>query len=596
MPKTYVLSRNRLCLGTAEDAKHRDGMGRDVTSRVCNNHRELRIDCPMDIASVGWNTWTASKIGSAHYSVPIDCEELSKLYTSILKWTFSINIAHRSRHNTKDVGVAIYHFNHTYIKRIEQVNSIVHVVSEINRKAIEVARERDEERSHGLAQGSLHGVPILAKNLLFTTDGLKSTFGCTGLLYAIPSIEATTIIKLREQGAIILGANNRCTPGWSAVGGQCLGVYHKDQHPKGSSSGSAVGTALGLCAAALGTETSGSVILPAQRSAVVGIKPTVGMTSRYGMYISSDCQDTVGILARSVKDAALVLTVIAGGEDEQDSITISDPRDSTFCQKLNKIPDFTKACNSRRLDGHVDPTTIHLFENALDTMRSLGATIVDPTSYSTFDTDRSSCTGDEYDIALKVDIYHNINKTLSYFSTNPHSLHTLSDVIAYTIATPAEEATKRGLGHFESALEVGKKYARASEEYRNSMAERNHMGRQIPKLLDKFNCDMIVLPTNVAVEPADVGGCPVVSVPMGFYPPETKIVRQNRMVEVGPGIPLGISFVGRRWEDEKLMGVAYAYEQATRWRDKGRMVVRCDVEICDYGSAGAQNDFEPLES
>ncbi|KAF7943182.1 hypothetical protein EAE96_011119 [Botrytis aclada] len=490
----------------------------------------------------------------------------------------------------------------TYIKRIEQVNSIVHVVSEINRKAIDIAREKDEERSRGLAQGSLHGVPILIKNLLFTTDGLKTTFGCTGLLEAIPRIEATTIIRLREQGAIILGAangsqwaNNRCTPGWSAVGGQCLGIYHKDQHLEGSSSGSAVGTALGLCAAALGSETSGSVILPAQRSAVVGIKPTVGMTSRYGMCVSSDCQDTVGILARSVKDAALVLSVIAG-EDEQDPITISDPRDSIFCQKPNKITDFIKACNSRRLDGvriailrhilkHVDPTTIHLFENALDTMRSLGATIVDPTSFSSFNTDRSSCTGDEYDIALKVDIYHNVKKTLSYFSTNPRFLYTLSDVIAYTIATPAEEATKRGLGHFESALEVGKKYARDSEEYTNSLAE-THMGRQIPKLLDKFDCDMIVLPTNVAVEPADVGGCPVVSVPMGFYPPGTEIVRQDGMVEVGPGIPLGISFVGRRWDDEKLIGTAHTYEQATRWREQGRMVVRCDVEVCDFSRAG----------
>ncbi|TEY85100.1 hypothetical protein BOTCAL_0017g00120 [Botryotinia calthae] len=474
----------------------------------------------------------------------------------------------------------------TYIKRIEQVNSIIHAVSEINRKAIDIAREKDEERSRGFAQGSLHGVPLLIKNLLFTTDGLKTTFGCTAFLEAIPSIEATTIVKLREQGAIIIGvangsqwANNRCTPGWSAVGGQCLGVYHKDQHPKGSSSGSAVGTALGLCAAALGSETSGSVILPAQRSAVVGMKPTVGLTSRYGMYISSDGQDTVGILARSVKDAALVLTVIAG-EDRQDPITISDPRDSISCRKPNKIPDFTRACNSQRLNGvriaiprhilkHVGPTTIHLFENAINTMRSLGATIVDPTSYSAFDTDRSSCTGDEYDIALKVDIYHNVEKTLSYFSTNPHSLSTLSDVIAYTVATPAEEATKRGLGHFESALEVGKKYTRDSEEYKNSLAERNHMGKQIPKLLDKFECDMIVLPTSVAVEPADVGGCPV-----------------NGMVEVGPGIPLGICFVGRRCEDEKLIGAAYAYEQATGWRERGKMVVRCDVEVCDFGSTG----------
>ncbi|RAL62002.1 hypothetical protein DID88_002491 [Monilinia fructigena] len=162
----------------------------------------------------------------------------------------------------------------TYIKRIEQANSMVHVVSEINQNAIEVARKKDKERSCGSARGILHGVPILIKNLFFTTDGLKTTFGCSGLLEAIPSIEATTVIKLREQGAIILGiangsqwANFRFTP-------------------------VAVGTALGLCAAALGSETCGSLILPAQKSAVVGMKPMVGLTSRYGLYSGSGLQDT----------------------------------------------------------------------------------------------------------------------------------------------------------------------------------------------------------------------------------------------------------------------------------------------------------------
>ncbi|KAF7876655.1 hypothetical protein EAF04_001740 [Stromatinia cepivora] len=484
----------------------------------------------------------------------------------------------------------------TYIKRIEQVNSIVHAVSEVNQNAVEIAREKDEERSHGSARGSLHGVPILIKNLFFTTDGLKTTFGCTGFLEAIPSIEATTIIKLREEGAIILGiangsqwANNRCTPGWSAVGGQCLGIYFKDQHPKGSSSGSAVGTALGLCAAALCSETSGSVILPAQRSAIVGIKPTVGMTSRYGMYLTSDSQDTVGVLARSVKDAALMLTVIAG-EDQKDPITILDPRDSISCRKPNETSDFTRACNSRRLDGvriaiprhilkNVDPTTIHLFTNAINTIKTLGAIIVDPTSYSKFNPDRSSCTGDEYDLALRVDIYHNMEKSLSHFSINPHSLYTLSDIISYTIATPVEEASTRGYSFFESCLEAGKTYSHNSEGYTYSKAEREYMGKQIPKLLDKFECDMIVLPTCVAVEPADVGGNPVVSVPMGYYPAGKEISRQNGMVDVGPGIPIGICFIGRRWDDEKLIAAAYAYEQATMWRERGKIVVKCDIEL-----------------
>lgn len=186
---------------------------------------------------------------------------------------------------------------------------------------------------------------------------LLQEVGCTGFLEAIPSIEATTIIKLREQGAIILGiangsqwANFRCTPAWSAVGGQCIGVYHKNQHPQDSSSGSAVGTALGLCAAALGSEvcgfsiacerrgltlggqTCGSLILPAQKSAVVGIKPTVGLTSRYGLYSASEFQDTVGVLARSVKDGALVLTAIAGESSHSFHSTSTEIREA----RINK--------------------------------------------------------------------------------------------------------------------------------------------------------------------------------------------------------------------------------------------------------------------
>ncbi|QSZ31323.1 hypothetical protein DSL72_000886 [Monilinia vaccinii-corymbosi] len=483
----------------------------------------------------------------------------------------------------------------TYIKRIEQVNSIVHVVSEINQNAIKIAREKDKERSCGSARGILHGVPVLIKNLLFTTDGLKTNFGCTGFLEAIPGIEATAIIKLREQGAIILGiangsqwANLRFTPGWSAVGGQCIGIYHKNQHPQDSSSGSAVGTALGLCAAALGSETCGSLILPAQKSAVVGIKPTVGLTSRYGLYSASEFQDTVGVLARTVEDAALVLTAIAG-EDKNDPISILDPRD-LISSKRPKVSCFSKACTSRQLDGvrmaiprhllkNVDSTTIHLFTDAINTIKTLGAIIIDPASYSKFNADRSSCTGDEYDLALRVDIYHNIEKTLSHFSTNPHSLHTLSDVISYTIATPTEEASTRGYSYFESCLRAGKTYSRGSEEYKHSKAERDYMGKQIPKLLDKFGCDMIVLPTNLAMEPADVGGNPVVSVPMGFYPMGMEVSRRNDLVDCGPGIPVGICFIGRRWDDEKLIRAAYAYEQATKWREKGKVVVKCDVEL-----------------
>lgn len=228
---------------------------------------------------------------------------------------------------------------------------------------------------------------------------------------------------------------------------------------------------------------------------------------------------------------------------------------------------------------NLDPTTIHLFTNAINTLKTLGAIIVDPVSYSKFNPDRSSCTGDEYDLALQVDIYHNMQKSLSHFSTNPHSLSILSDIISYTITTPAEEASTRGYAFLESCLQAGKSYSHNSDEYINSKAEREYMGRQISKLLDKFECDMILLPTCVAVEPADVGGNPVVSVPMGYYPAGTEVTIQNGMVDFGPGIPVAVSFIGKRWDDEKLIVAANAYENATLWREKGKMLVECNVEL-----------------
>ncbi|PQE19304.1 amidase protein [Rutstroemia sp. NJR-2017a BVV2] len=474
-------------------------------------------------------------------------------------------------------------YKKTYIERIAQVNSTIRAVAEINRASIAIAKQKDHERSRGSCRGILHGIPILVKNLFLTTDGLKCTYGCTGLLDAVPSIEATTVRKLREQGAVILGvangsqfANFRNTSGWSAVGGQCLGIYHTDQSPSGSSSGSAVAVALGLCAAALGTETSGSIIMPLSKSAVVGIKPTVGLTSRYGVYSASEWQDTVGVLAKNVQDAVILLTAITG-PDDKDPFTISDPRDGIGAQKVRTGTDFTKACTNLGLDGlriasstdlckiprhllkKVDKTTTQLFNRAIDEMRSIGATIIDPANYSKFGVDRSSpISGGDHDIALTVDVYNNMKRSLSNFATNPHNLYTFEDVIEYLKTTPAEEASIRTLEYFENYVTID-------------------MGKQIPKLLERYSCDVIMLPTKVACEPADVGGNPVVGVPMGYYPEDTEVTRKqsNGLVDIGPGVPIGVSFIGKRWDDYKLISVAYAFEQATLARSNGKPVVRC---------------------
>ncbi|KAM3072192.1 hypothetical protein ACMFMF_007585 [Clarireedia jacksonii] len=173
-------------------------------------------------------------------------------------------------------------------------------------------------------------------------------------------------------------------------------------------------------------------------------------------------------------------------------------------------------------------------------MRRLGATIVDPANYSKFGVDRSSpVSGDDYDIALTVDVYNNMKQSLSNFTINPHNLHTFEDIIEYLKTTPEEEADIRNLEYLENYVTIGQQYTRESREYKRSLAQRLDMGKQIPKLLERYSCDIIMLPTNVACEPADVGGNPVVGVPMGYYPEYTEVTRKqsNGLVDVGPGVP-----------------------------------------------------------
>ncbi|CAK7230196.1 hypothetical protein SBRCBS47491_007503 [Sporothrix bragantina] len=467
----------------------------------------------------------------------------------------------------------------TYITRIRDVNPSIHAVSQINPDAVAIARQRDNEIATERDTGLLHGIPILVKDMFLTRDGMVSTNGCSGLLKAVPKFEATAIRRLREEGAVLLGktvptewANyrspNRIPGGWSPVGGQCLAPYHDNQDPSGSSSGSAVAVALGLAAAALGTETSGSLSSPAQKAGVISIKPTVGLTSRYGVYSVSEWQDTVGVLSRTVLDGATVLSAISGPDE-------NDPFTCGLRGKRIAIP--------RHLFTRVDETGNRLFNEALDVVRAQGAIIVENVEFEQFNGNFTFSKDPKWTLGLHVSIRENMKKSLADYETNPEDLHTLADVIEYTKRTPAEQADKWGVDEWETCEQMGIKYGPDSREFMDSLEWRHRMGREIQQTLDRAKCDMFFVPTAVDTG-ANVGGCPTVGVPIGFYPQDTPVKTRpgSSLVVVGPNIPIAAMFVGRRWDDYNLIGAAYAYEQASQIRAKGQLLIKSDIELANY--------------
>ncbi|CAE7179252.1 unnamed protein product, partial [Rhizoctonia solani] len=283
-----------------------------------------------------------------------------------------------------------------YLARIDEVNlrgAQLRAVIELNPLAVQQAAVLDKERKLGKKRSPLHGIPILIKDNI-DTEGMNTTAGSYALFGSIPPSDATVTSKLRKAGAIILGKANlsewmnfrdlSLASGWSARGGQGTNPYYPGASPCGSSSGSAVASAIGLAAGSLGTETTGSLICPASYNNVVGIRPTVGLTSRDGVIPISPHLDTVGPLARTVSDAAALLTAIAG-RDNKDNYTQTAPQ---------QIPDYTQYLNAVAIKGKRfgvprgiftddastgnNPAINVEFNKALNTIRKLGGIVVDP--------------------------------------------------------------------------------------------------------------------------------------------------------------------------------------------------------------------------
>src|SRR5207248_824468 len=325
-----------------------------------------------------------------------------------------------------------------YLARIEAIDRngpALRSVIEVNPDALTIADTLDQERKTKGPRGPLHGVPVLIKDNIDTSDGMATTAGSLALVGAKPPRDAFLIQRLRQAGAVILGktnlsewANIRCshsTSGWSGRGGLTRNPYALDRNPCGSSSGSGVAVAANLCAAAVGTETDGSIVSPASANGIVGVKPTVGLISRSGIIPIAHSQDTAGPMARTVRDAAILLGVLAG----------PDPRDTATTDSTSKLQkDYTRFLDPNGLRGArigvarkyfgFNDAVDELMNHLIDEMKSAGAVMVDPAdleSHGKFD-----------DTELLVLMYELKADLNAYLSSRPNAqVHSLADVIAF---------------------------------------------------------------------------------------------------------------------------------------------------------------------
>jgi amidase len=460
------------------------------------------------------------------------------------------------------------------IDAIDQRGPAINAVIELNPDALAIAERLDAERKSGKLRGPLHGIPVLIKDNIDTADRMHTTAGSLALAANVAARDSFVAERLRAAGAVILGKTNlsewanfrstHSTSGWSGRGGQTRNPYALDRTPSGSSSGSGSAAAASCCAAAVGTETDGSVTSPSAAAALVGIKPTVGLIGRSGIIPISHSQDTAGPMARTVRDAAILLGALTGVDPRDGATRASAGRSRTDYASLldrNALRGARIGVARKRFTGYSRDADA-LFERALDLMKQHGATIVDPADIATAgETDDS-----EFDLLL-YEFKADLDAYLRALAPNV-AVHSLADVIAFNTKNAARELRYFGQEIMEMSVKKG---PLTEKRYLDELAKnRRLMGpRGIDATIAKYKLDAIVAPTQGPADlidlvngdaggrgsftsPAAVAGYPHVTVPMGF-------VR---------GLPVGLSFVGGAWTEATLLKLAYAFEQAAPARRK----------------------------
>lgn len=458
------------------------------------------------------------------------------------------------------------------ISALDRQGPMLRHIIEVNPDAMAIAAGLDRERNSGLARGPLHGIPILLKDNIATGDRMTATAGSLAMAGARSSRDAFLAGRLRAAGAVLLGKTNmsewanfrstRSSSGWSSRGGQGRNPYVLDRSPCGSSSGTGGAISANYAVAGIGTETDGSITCPAATVGLVGIKPTVGLVSRSGIIPISVTQDTAGPMARTVTDAAILLTALAGVADPLDPATAPSARLAGIDYTRSLQPEGLKGARLgvvRKVFTGYNDATDRLFEQALEVMRLMGAVLVDPADVPH---------AGEYDAAeftvLLYEFKAGLNAYLAELGpTAP--VHSLQEVIAFN-----DREQDRVMPYFAQEImhQAQAKGSLGALEYRRARATCRRLSRVlgIDAVMNRLRLDALVAPTGnpawpidlvngdhftgSVTTPAAVAGYPHITVPGGFV----------------QELPVGISFFGRAWSEPTLLRVAYGFEQATRHR------------------------------
>ena len=456
------------------------------------------------------------------------------------------------------------------VKLIDKAGPMLNSVIEVNPDVLEIAANLDAERLAGSVRSPIHGVPIFIKDNIDTADKMQTTAGSLALVNSRPKKDAHIVKRLRKAGAIILGKTNlsewanfrssHSSSGWSSRGGLTRNPYALDRSACGSSSGSAVAVAANLCAAAVGTETDGSIICPSHMNGIVGIKPTLGLVSRSGIIPIAHSQDTAGPMTRTVSDAALLLTILAG-YDPQDRATKGLARadfiDYSAYQPSGGLV-ATRIGVARQFWG-VDPNVDAIMEEVVHSLQKLGAVVVDPVEIP----NSNKYDDSEYEVLL-YEFKSDLNQYLAGLGENA-PVRTLEEIIKFN-----QENKDRVMPHFgqERMIAAQAKGDLNEVSYRRALSRnRRYSDRKgLAMVFSEHQLDAVLIPSGCPAwlidlingdhyrggtsSPAAVSGYPSITVPAGYI----------------HGLPVGMSLIGLPYAEKKLIEMANSFENETRVR------------------------------
>ncbi|AOZ10486.1 amidase [Cupriavidus malaysiensis] len=453
------------------------------------------------------------------------------------------------------------------IDAIDRHGPCLNAVIEINPDAIDIARGLDAERQAGRVRGPLHGIPVLLKDNIASADKMETTAGSLALVGARAPRDAFLVERLRAAGAVILGKTNlsewancrspRTVSGWSSRGGLTRNPYALDRSASGSSSGSAVAVAASLAVVAVGTETDGSIISPSAVNGIVGIKPTVGLVSRDGVVPVSHSQDTPGPMARTVADAAALLSVLAG-RDARDPATLAadgQAQDYTLCLRTDGLRGRRLGVLRSHFGARNDLVSARI-EDALKVLREQGATLVELPELP-----GEAGLGAHESVVLRHELKAGLAAYLAEFAPgSPH--RSLADIIAFNDRHRERVMPYFGQDTLRRAQACG---GLDSAPYLEALAQARRLAREdgIDRVLREHELDALVAPSASPAwltdfvrgdfggagfgSAAAVAGYPHITVPAGLV----------------CGLPCGLSFAATAWREADLIAMAYAYEQAS---------------------------------